>query len=108
MTETQAVNEMATQIVLSGLVSYSIEFVKTWAKVPWINASTRNVNRAVSAAIAFFVAIGIHYQFDVQAGSLVITGLTLQNLLHGCWEWARQIVWQQLIYNGVIKKGQGA
>jgi hypothetical protein len=39
----------------------------------------------------------------VHGGTLLISGLTLAGVTHGAWEYVKQLVFQQLVYDGVIK-----
>lgn len=102
MQETTYAHEIVSQVVISGLIGYSLEFLKKTRFFPWLTMETKRANRAVAWLIALCAAIGIHFQFDATAGQLVITGLTLTGITHGLWEYAKQLVLQQLIYDGVI------
>lgn len=96
-------NEVVSQVVISGLIGYSLEFLKQTRWFPWLTYETRRANRTVAWIVALLAAIGIHFQFDAQAGQLVITGLTLAGITHGAWEYAKQLVIQEMVYRASVK-----
>lgn len=77
-----------------------------WAKrsasplLKWVNAETAPVLAILGAACA---AVGIHYSFDHNTGTLMITGLTLTAVLQGCFEVGKQWLtqhWGYKFYQG--------
>ena len=102
-------NIVLAQITSSAVIAYGLEMLKKWNKIPWINQNTKRINRIVSAILSGVAALGIHMQFNSEAGTLMITGLCLPCIVHGMWDWARSWVVTQLVYDGAIaKNGNGA
>ena len=57
-----------------------------------------------AAAVA---VIGITWAYDAKTGDLVIHGLTFSSILLLAWEWAKQFVLQQVLYDGIVQnRGQ--
>lgn len=67
--------------------------------LPWMSQGTARANALVAAALAALAAAGIHTEFDQAAGSLLITGLTLTNVLHFGGEWLKQWAMQHFMYH---------
>lgn len=61
-----------------------------------------NANRIVAALFALIASLGIHYSFDVNAGTLTITGLQAASVGHALWGWATQYAVQHLFYKSSI------
>ena len=93
---------LGANFIVGIVVVYLLEALKRLKAVPWITQETRQLNRALSLAIAAAAAVGVHATFDPDAGALTITGLHLRSILHGLWEWAKQAGLQQGFYDAVI------
>jgi hypothetical protein len=96
--------ELLSQLTSAAIVVYALQWLKSTSLVSFITAETKTLNRWLSALGAFTGAVGIHFAFDVSAGSLVITGLTVTGLLHGGWHWINQFALQQLMYDAAVQK----
>lgn len=101
---TNQINEVVSQVIISGLIAYSIEFMKRTPFFPWLRVEQKKLQRWISAGAALVAAAGIHYQYDSIHGALMITGLTIAGIRHGLWEFAKQFVLQQMVYDGIIKE----
>jgi hypothetical protein len=77
--------------------------LKTWQWVPKIEDGAGRVNVAMAALFALATSLGIHTEFDAQAGSLLITGLTWTSLLHFGGDWLRQYALQQFTYQSMAR-----
>lgn len=89
--------------VIGIVVVYLMEMVKRLRVVPWITQETRRLNRVLALVVAAAAAIGIHFSFDASAGVLTVSGLTLQGVLHGLYEFAKQAAMQQFAYDVAIE-----
>lgn len=94
---------VTTQITASAVVVYGVEMLKKSPWFPWIHRSSDAVNRTIAAAMAVATALGIHAKFDAEHGTLLITGLTLASVAHFAFDWLRSLVFQEMIYKGVVK-----
>jgi len=61
-----------------------------------------NANRIVAALLAGISSLGIHFAYDVNAGTLVVTGLHAANIGHVLWQWVTQYAVQHLFYKSSI------
>lgn len=93
--------DITAHLTTGAVVVYLIEWAKRSKLIP-ISASTTSINRALNVLLAAAVALGINWSFDATAGTLVITGLTWPALGHAGWEFLKQLVTQQILYDGVL------
>lgn len=96
-------NELTTHLVTGGVVVYAIQMLKRANWCTWIDADTTTLNRWIGVLAAAVTALGIHWTFDASAGQLVITGLTKAGITDAVWEFAKQYVLQQMVYDGVTQ-----
>ena len=96
--------QVLSQVVMAWVVTQAIQRLKRWKDLPWMTARTDTVNRIVGIILAFFASLGIMFTFDPEAGTLVVSGLTLSTVLAGVWTWVQQVVLQQIIYRGAVKE----
>ena len=96
--------QVLSQIVVAWVVTQAVQWAKRASGLPWISAKTDTLNKIVGIVLAFFSSLGIIFTFDPQAGTLLVTGLTLTTLLTGIWTWVQQVVLQQIIYRGAVKE----
>jgi hypothetical protein len=54
--------------------------------------------------MALFSSLGIIFTFDPDAGTLLITGLSLTAIVTAAWTWVQQVVLQQIVYRGAVKE----
>lgn len=83
---------LASQFTASAGVVYlmnRVPYLRDWA---WIS------KRLIAIVAALLVASGVHWTFDQTQGVLVISGLTLANVVHSVWDWAQSFTMQQLIH----------
>jgi hypothetical protein len=97
-------NLMATQVTMSALIVYFLEWLKQSAWFPWLTAETKTLNRWAAALMALAAAIGIHAEFNPDTGTLLVTGLTMWGIGHAAFDMARSWIFQQVIYDGVVAK----
>ena len=94
---------VVSQVTYSTIVVMVLQWLKKTRFAPFITFETDAMNKCVSALLAAFVAVGIHAQYDSDAHTLMITGLTLSAFFHGLWHWLQSFAFQELIYKGAIK-----
>lgn len=95
---------LSSQIGAAGISVYIIQWLKNAAKIPVVTQSSDKVNRILSALLAAVAVVGIQVQFDQAGGVLTITGLTLASVVTLGWNWIVQIVLQEVVYKGAVKK----
>lgn len=95
-------NELLSQLTSSAIVIYALEALKQSAWVPWITVDTRRLNRWLAVVGSGAAALGIHFVFDVEAGQIIISGLTPSGIAHGLWHWAEQYALTQLAYDAAV------
>lgn len=98
--------EILSQFTSAAVVVYVLQLIKRSTWFPWLTIETKKANRIVAALGAAASALGVHFAFDMQAGSLLITGLTVTGVLHGGWHWLNAMAIQQTLYDGVVAKGE--
>ena len=99
-------SELLSSQVTAG---YAVAALMEWLKnKPWFPFAVKDavaLNRATSFVFAFVSAISIHLTFDsVEAGGLMIRGLTIWNLAHAGWATIQQFGLQQYFYKSVIRE----
>ena len=96
--------ELTAHLTTGAVVVYFIELLKKsrWATV--LTPDTRALNRIASAMLAAVASFGINWSYDPVVGQLVVTGLTWSMIMMSAWEFLKQFVVQQLIFDGVVAK----
>lgn len=95
-------NIIGSQLAASILVVYGLQLVKRVPFIPWVTEHSKRLNAFLSALLALGTAIGIHMEFDPNAGTLLVTGLTASGMAHAGWQWFTQWAYQQAIWDGVV------
>ena len=100
------------QLVLGdGLFAVGVPLMLEWAKrsnrVPWIDRYSGKALKVSTAIGAALVAAGIKSTLDLQAGTYVVTGLTVANLGTFGGEVVRQLGLQEIAYAWFIERRQG-
>jgi hypothetical protein len=104
---------METELFSSQLTAaYASAAMMQWLKhkpwFPFLVEGNDHLNRAFAVVVAIGASVGIHFTFDAEAGSLMITGLILTNVLHAGWASIQQYAFQQFMFRSVIKPGESA
>ena len=100
----ESANELTTHITTGAVVVYVLQWLKSSHWFPWLTIDTKKLNRIISAVAAAGIALGIHLTYDANTGTAVITGLTASSVWLTFYEWLKQYVTQQVIYDGVVQK----
>lgn len=96
-------NEIMTHLTTGAVVVYAIEWLKQWPQFRWMTADSGQINRLVSALAAAAIAFGISAQGDASTG-WTITIPSAAVLAGGGWEFIKQFMLQQVIFDGVVQK----
>ena len=81
---------ITTQVGAAAASSYILNFVQRWRKIPWVTSHTAGINMVIRGALALVATIGISWQWNAADHTLLISGLSLMAILHGCWSWFTQ------------------
>lgn len=96
--------ELSSHLTSGAVIVYLIEWLKRTRLAPWISDYTGTLNRVTSALLAAIAVLGITWAYDAATGDLVIHNLRLATILVFAWEWAKQFVLQQVLYDGIVQK----
>lgn len=96
--------ELTTHLTTGAVIVYLIEWLKRTRLVPFMSQHTVGVNRVLSGVLAAVAAFGITWSYDGAEGVLIVKGLTAPAIGQAAWEWLKQFVWQQLLYDGMIQR----
>ena len=99
-------NELTAHLTSSAVVVYGIEWLKSSGWCPWITADTRTVNRIMSGIAAAAMAFGISWTYDPAVGGDIHIPM-LSILIGGGYDWLKQFVMQQVIWDGVLAPKKG-
>lgn len=94
--------ELTAHITSGAMIVYGIEWAKSSGLFPWITADTKTLNRVASAVCAAAVAFGISMSYDPAVGGDIHIP-SLSALAPGAYEFLKQFVIQQLVFDGVVK-----
>lgn len=92
--------DITAHLTTGAVIVYVLEALKR-SRLPWLTSDSKSLNRFVSAVLALAAATGIAWTYD-HATTEVVIRFTAQGLLTGIWEFAKQFVTQQLIYDTAI------
>ena len=92
--------ELSSQIAVAAVITWVLESLKNWEKIPWLSDSTPTINRIVAIAMSALGALGISCKYDKDVGSLLCTGITLTSMGHFLWTWLSQYAITHWFYKG--------
>lgn len=96
--------EVGWSVVFAWGAAKFIQFLKWTRWFPWLSAQTETANRVFAMVMALLVAVGIHFKFDPEAGTLLIDGLTYAGITTGIQEYLKQWMLQEVAYQKLIKE----
>ena len=96
-------HEAIAQGTSASVIVYGLRLLEYWS--PWIAGWPARAKILLASLGAVGSAIGIHYTFSVEEGTLVVTGLTLAGLVHGLGHAAQQYAAQQILHDLTKSKG---
>lgn len=85
--------------IVSALI---IQALKNADWATWFNRQTPRANLVLSMIVAYATSIGVHFAWDGEKGTLLITGLTLAGIAHNLWQATLQWVAQHTSYKAFI------
>lgn len=101
--ESTVTTDAMAHLTTGAVVVYAIEALKRAGWFRWMHADSGTINRIVSGVAAAGMALGIQATGDASIGWVIhVPSATV--LLLGVWEWAKQFVLQQLIFDGIVQK----
>ena len=96
-------SDAMSHVTAGAAVVYALQWLKKAGWCSWVTEHTTGLNRVISALAAALIAFGISASGDASSG-WTITIPPLQVLALGVWEWAKQFMSQQLIFDAVVQK----
>jgi hypothetical protein len=93
---------IGAQLSWAIIASYAIEYTKKLEVIPWVNYETQNLNRLVSMLVAAATSSGLAFIWNRQAGSLLITGISLSAIYHFISQTIQQYALQHAAYKALI------
>lgn len=100
-------------VAVNGIIVWLIEKLKA-SQAPllgWVSQQTPKAMRVVAALAACISAAGMQAQWsyaEAAGGTLVVSGITVNAVLLFLWYAAKNLIFQEIIYQGVFKKKNGA
>ena len=108
--DNSTVNVLSTQITLSALSVALIQYLKNSEWATWFHKCSDTLNKAMSAMLSLATAVGIHMTWSHGSvpGSymIAVSGLTLVGIGSGLFAVIKSLVFNELIYRGVVKSSQ--
>jgi len=101
---TEGSGELTAHLTTGAVVVYVLEWLKNHTGLGFLTPDTKALNRFISACSAAVIAAGINWTYDAEIGRLVIDNLTWSTLVLTAWEWLKQFVVQQVIFDTVIAR----
>lgn len=96
-------DQIITQLIVAGFTTQLFEWIKKWKAIPQITALTTTLNRWIGILVAVAMGLGITFNFDSQAHTLLISGLSWTLIGNALWAMVVQWVMQQGWYGGLTK-----
>ena len=99
----EPMSDLTAHLTTGAVVVYGLEWLKRagWCRV--MTADTGALNRLVSALAAALMAFGISATGDATTGWTIHVP-SVAVLITGLWEFSKQFVVQQLVYDGIVQK----
>lgn len=95
-------DQLSSTVTLSAVIVFVLQLAKNNKYIP-LHTGTDRANRIIAIALSGIAALGIHHTYDATAGVLTISGLTLDSILHGGFEWLRSFAVQEWMYRSGVK-----
>lgn len=94
--------ELTAHLTSGAVAVYAIQYVKSQSWFPWMNTDTKVLNRYVNGILAAVSVMGISWSYDPSVGGTIQIPAAMV-IASGLWEFAKQYILQQVIYDGVVE-----
>jgi len=86
------------------IIALLVQWLKTAPWFPWLSTlpGYGRINLAVSAFLAALASFGVQFAYNAEAGTLIISGLTVAGLVSGAWHWLTQLAAQHVVYQAAV------
>lgn len=104
---------LADMVTAAGLSAWTINKLKQWKAVPWVNQNSDRINRAVSLAFALATTLGLHFAYHADpaghhAGGILEIGLpSASEFIGTVWRTGGSYLMQQGAIRGFITHEEG-
>jgi hypothetical protein len=88
--------------------AYLLKLVQLSKRFPWISAETKRINFYAQLVLSFLSTVGIGFQYDSAAHTLLISGLSLAAIFHAAGSWFVQFAVQHGFSNVIQMSSNGA
>lgn len=102
---------LGNKATMSLLVIYFINWLKKSKWFPVITYETDKLNHIVAVVLTGLGTLGIHFSFNRDTHTLVVTGLVTGTILSGLWDWLQNYVITKVGYQVLkdrLKNGNGS
>jgi len=100
-------NLLFTQVTAGAACAYVLRLIQRWDKLPWVTQHTKTISMWFRIVMSFAATVGIGFQWNGTAHSLLITGLSFPVVALGVWHWfgqyALQHEWGQVFNIGTLQ-----
>lgn len=93
-----AASPVLSQVAVSTVIVVVMQWLKKASWFPLLTAQSKNVSRAVAALLSLLAGVGIHMTWNHDAGTLVISGLTLASIIGLLGAWLKSHCVQEGLY----------
>lgn len=100
---TSTVGAFSDQISTGLVIVWILERLKKATWLPFLSQHTDTWNRVASVFMGSVAAAGIMWTYDPTGGVLTVQGLTAVNALTFLWIVAKQAIFQEAFYKGLVK-----
>lgn len=95
-------NELETHAFWIGVVTFGLQWAKGSRWFPFLSYAGGWINRTVAWAIGFLAGLGIEFNFNNDAHTLLITGLSVAVIWEAFKHGALEVMGQHVLYKGVV------
>jgi len=95
---------LEVSVVAAYIASWLLEKLKGWSRLAFIRDGAGRINQVVAALLAALAVVGIHFEWQPEAGTLIVTGLSLAAIFTLLIQWIFQYIMQEGWYRLVLKK----
>lgn len=101
-------NVVVSLVTVQAVAVYLLQKAKAATWIPFMQKNSVTLNRLTAIIAAGIGAAGVHAAWNGVQHTLTITGLDPAGVATALWHWLSNFAFQQLVYHGVVKNGNGA